>query len=551
MQVVHKSTKALRKTNRVFLAFPNARKRQKNRRRGFTSSARNAHRSLRWMEAAFEEAEAEVAAAEVLAQVHANEQALLADPPNPARGLESLFGVDLALPIDAEVAPPFDDGLPPDAWDHDAEVGDAQWLEASELAERRRQQEYVRRRIEEEERRRAEVERQELIEARQAATPLSEMGDCPICLERLDDPDHGSVVRLGCGCTPDHPHGHTFHAECLHRTWQMDPSRAPDARLRCPTCRLSASPEQRAEASAGYHALRVQQQHEASLAADLLDRRTHWDGLADTPRDEDIDDAQPPGPPVPGGWHAIDELPIVDCVVSFSSHLMDVPTELRVRWARAHEEIFRYISTARQQHDDVALERGLKWHLVLHDMLLRGPSRGTRGGARSTSFVARRFDAWADGERERLVQWWQEDRSRAVRMRRGRAAPQPDTLEAVYELIRDGELSTAAARLHSLASRSCRRACSASEKARSARPRSPNSPWPDSSVAWWYRPHRDLPCSEAPPWHGESGLRNAFRALVGMYAWALPLSAIVENAGLGVLRNTGCLGVCVVLSHSG
>ena len=29
------------------------------------------------------------------------------------------------------------------------------------------------------------------------------------------------------------------------------------------------------------------------------------------------------------------------------------------------------------------------------------------------------------------------------------------------------------------------------------------------------------------------------------YAWALPLSAIVENAGLGVLRNTGCVCVCV------
>ena len=40
-------------------------------------------------------------------------------------------------------------------------------------------------------------------------------------------------------------------------------------------------------------------------------------------------------------------------------------------------DVFEYLQQARASQDQVAVERGLKWYLVLHDMLLMGPRRGT------------------------------------------------------------------------------------------------------------------------------------------------------------------------------
>ena len=47
-----------------------------------------------------------------------------------------------------------------------------------------------------------------------------------------------------------------------------------------------------------------------------------------------------PAQPLAGGWHAIDDFPVIDCVLSPCSHIMDVPLPLRVDWARARTEVF-------------------------------------------------------------------------------------------------------------------------------------------------------------------------------------------------------------------
>ena len=77
--------------------------------------------------------------------------------------------------------------------------------------------------------------------------------------------------------------------------------------------------------------------------------------------------------------------------------------------------MFDQITAARAAGDTTALERALKWHLVLHDMLLRGPFRSTRGGGRRVQILAQRFQAWRDGDRVRLMQWWRQDRASAFR----------------------------------------------------------------------------------------------------------------------------------------
>ncbi len=99
----------------------------------------------------------------------------------------------------------------------------------------------------------------------------------------------------------------------------------------------------------------------------------------------------------------------------------------------------------------MSLERSLKWHLCLHDVLLRGPRRGTRGSSHMAGIIEARFEAWRRGDRALLLQWWHDDRARGWQ-RAARRQRQRDTDEdadersreaatEVLELVRDGELS--------------------------------------------------------------------------------------------------------------
>ena len=64
----------------------------------------------------------------------------------------------------------------------------------------------------------------------------------------------------------------------------------------------------------------------------------------------------PVGQAAPGEWFAIDASTAFDCTVSPCAHLLDVPHELRVDWARARTEVFDQIAAARIAGDAV-------WHL--------------------------------------------------------------------------------------------------------------------------------------------------------------------------------------------
>ena len=87
-----------------------------------------------------------------------------------------------------------------------------------------------------------------------------------------------------------------------------------------------------------------------------------------------------------------------------------VSDHLPMRWAHANVDVLNYIHEARQRSDDLALERGLKWYLTLHDVLLRGPrnARGTRGGGVSIvhTVLGARFAQWEKGELRDLVVTW-------------------------------------------------------------------------------------------------------------------------------------------------
>ena len=292
----------------------------------------------------------------------------------------------------------------------------------------------------------AEIVRQEREEA---ARPVDER-QCSVCLEPMDGGRTEPVLILGCG-----GHTHCFHAACLGRSWGLY-----DTECRCPLCRTPASAEERLCVASRGSMQRVRAQAESARVAEAQEQAA-WDAL---PAAEEPDPAvlyAVPGDAWAGvgapdaGWEAIDGYSVIDCVISPCGHLADVPAALRVDWARAVTQVLEFVAAARASGDAVSLERGLKWKLCLHDVLLRGPRRGTRGAGRTHGELAARFQAWRDGDRSQLITWWAADRARAwlrVRSPRHRRQAEDDDrrVQRVLELVSEGEISRAMRLLHSL-----------------------------------------------------------------------------------------------------
>ena len=258
-------------------------------------------------------------------------------------------------------------------------------------------------------RRRAAWEVQIREEMAEASVCITER-ECCICYEALgDDSSNGTVCQLACGGGT-----HFFHAACVGHGWQAS------GQERCPLCRTdnAGTPEEAFvwTAMSAHVAVRSQAAREA---ADVQ-AQAAWDGLPAATRNNNLDRADPPGAPVAGGWDAIDNYTTLDCVVSPMGHLEDVPQELRADWARAHVDVFEEVERAQEAQDEGALERGLKWYLVLHDVLLRGLQRGTRGSGRTANELATRFRLWREGRREELLQSWARDRARGWQRLAGR-----------------------------------------------------------------------------------------------------------------------------------
>jgi hypothetical protein len=224
-------------------------------------------------------------------------------------------------------------------------------------------------------------------------------------------------------------------------------------------CRAPIDPQQlielRAIAARRAAAERQQAVWEASIAADdarfaanRADTAT-WDALP--PYEQPSLPPPGPGAPVPGQWDALDHVSALDCLVSPCSHLRDVPSVFRADWARAHVDVFDYIAAARAAHDEIAVDRGLKWYLVLHDVLLRSRRRG---GVRVAQLLGERFQLWRDGNRRMLVRLWEDDRRSAylASCLRRRLSSEERASQAVgraMQLFEEGQLSRAMRVLHS------------------------------------------------------------------------------------------------------
>ena len=159
-----------------------------------------------------------------------------------------------------------------------------------------------------------------------------------------------------------------------------------------------------------------------------------------------------------GGWDAIDRVSVATLLHSPFSRLDDVPRVYREQWARATADVLEYVVAALRDGDVTRLDRGLKWYLCYHDMLLRG--RGVRGGKRTEHLTEIRFRAWREGRREDMVVHYLREREQAIARRRGgsesseAADEHPDAraeriLPRVLAMIADGEVGRAVRLMHS------------------------------------------------------------------------------------------------------
>ena len=150
-----------------------------------------------------------------------------------------------------------------------------------------------------------------------------------------------------------------------------------------------------------------------------------------------IDDGAPPAPPsnararpaLPAvgpagdGMAAIDAVSVDDILESPFAHVQSIDSAQHEAWAHASVDVFTAISDAAAAapgpEGSAELDRALKWLLVYHQVLLRVPPRGGRRGA---GVIPKRFDLWRDGDFERLLQWWRQDRAAARSEQRVEAA---------------------------------------------------------------------------------------------------------------------------------
>ena len=101
------------------------------------------------------------------------------------------------------------------------------------------------------------------------------------------------------------------------------------------------------------------------------------------------------------GWGAIDNVDVMDCAVNKFVLFEDVDGR-DIEWAIAVSEVLGLWDTG----GALAVERALKWFLVLPQLLFRVPPRG---GRRGRAEVASRFRAWGDRRLSTLLAWWKTD----------------------------------------------------------------------------------------------------------------------------------------------
>ena len=113
-------------------------------------------------------------------------------------------------------------------------------------------------------------------------------------------------------------------------------------------------------------------------------------------------DPQFPPPTVPttehvDGWGSIDQLPVMECVMSSFPAMDEVPDQFREQWARAMEKALSRIHEAQTNGDE--LDRAIKWWFFLPQALLRKAGRGGRAGM---GLIKKRFDAVVEEDYDKL-----------------------------------------------------------------------------------------------------------------------------------------------------
>ena len=179
--------------------------------------------------------------------------------------------------------------------------------------------------------------------------------------------------------------------------------------------------------------------------------------------------AEQPRPPPPSmtpsdsmlGWHAIDNLTVIECAVNPNAMLSDVPHACVTAYAHAQVDVLSRIEEAASSGTEDELARALKWFLALDAIILRTPTRGGSCG-NNADIVSQRLRLWRAENMTHLIQKWPRDtstqawdRRRLLAERSPNAPSESLRVTQALQLIADGEIGRAQAMLLSEGIHNC------------------------------------------------------------------------------------------------
>ena len=112
------------------------------------------------------------------------------------------------------------------------------------------------------------------------------------------------------------------------------------------------------------------------------------------------------------GRACIDRYDVETCAVTQMPQIEHLPADrqLRARWARAWATVIGWVREAQSVGDAAALDRSLKWYLILPAVIFR---RSPKGGSKGKHPITRRLILFLGGNYKGLLDWYMKDRERA------------------------------------------------------------------------------------------------------------------------------------------
>jgi len=239
---------------------------------------------------------------------------------------------------------------------------------------------------------------------------------------------------------------------------------------------------------------------------------------------------------------SIDHIEVDFCYLSQScGHILEVPYDLQLSWASAYSTILHNIIISKEDNDDIALERSLKWLLAIHHVLLRYPKRGKPKTRQYNSELFRRFRLWEEGNYSVLISEWVNDCEKLSKRKKVKNKSSDeqlnDDIKRSVKLALDGFISRAVRIIESSCSNADMQSPDVLRQASCKHPQRKNSDYWDPTDIGEDCPPLKFDCKEIlihldpKSGKGPSGFANAYLKVLVSSNWPAntPASLVLER----------------------